>query len=122
MDLYRTLVAQWMDNGMVFNVSTVHKADQIIERCRGRPRKTLKNKAHVDKRWGQQGKVDIWIPKLIDDYNHWMGGVDLCDHHISYYHPNIRCRHNWIPIFIQMLSIIRSNLCIVHKSFFKKKH
>ena len=119
-DPYGTLVARWMDNGMVFCVSTVHKAGQIIERCRRRPRKTLKNKAHVDRIWGQQGKVDIWIPKLIDDYNHWMGGVDLCDQHISYYHPNIRCRRNWVPMFIQMLSIIRSNSYIVHKSFFKK--
>ncbi len=73
-----------------FFVSTLHKAGQIIERYRRRPRKTLKNKAHVDQIWGQQGKVDIWIPKLIDVYNHWMVGVDLCDQHISYYHPNIR--------------------------------
>ena len=31
-DLYGTLVARWMDNGMVFCVSTVHKAGQIIEK------------------------------------------------------------------------------------------
>ena len=119
-DQYMTLVARWMDNGIVFCVSTVHKAGQIIERCRRRPRKTLKNKARVDRIWGQQGKVDIWIPKLIDDYDHWMGGVDLCDQHISYYHPNIRCRRNWVPMFILMLSIIRSNSYIVHKSVFQK--
>ena len=59
------------------------------------------NEAHVDRIiWGQQGKVDSWIPKLIDDFNHWIGGVDFCDHHICYYHPTIKCRGNWVPMFI----------------------
>lgn len=66
-DEHGTLVARWMDNGLVF---------------------------------------------LIDDYNHWMGGVDISDQRIAYYHPNLRCLRNWIPIFIQIVSIIRSNsLC-----------
>ena len=92
----------------------------MIERCRRRPRKTQKNQSHAENVWGSKGKVNIMIPKLIDDYNHWMGGVDLYDQHISYYHPNIRCRRNWVPTFIQMLSIIRSNSYIVHKSYLKK--
>ena len=119
-DEHGTLVARWMDNGMVFCVSTVHRVGQTIKRCRRKPRVTPKNKAHVDKVWGDKGKMDIEIPRLIDDYNHWMGGVDLSDQHISYYHPNLRCRRNWIPMFIQMMSIIRSNAYIVHKNYFKR--
>ncbi len=53
---------------MFFCVSTVHKAGQVIGRCRRYPRKTLKNRSHVDRIWGQQGNVDIWIPKLIDQF------------------------------------------------------
>ncbi len=106
---------------MVFYASTVHRPGLEIERCRRRPRKTQKNQAHVEKAWGSKGKVNIMIPKLIDDYNHWMSGVDLCDQFISYYHPNIRCRQNWVPMFIQMLSIIRSNSYIVHKTYYNKK-
>ena len=85
---------------MVFSISTVHRLGQMVERCRRHPRKTQKNQAHVDKVWGLKGKINIMIPKKIDDYNHWMGGVDLCDQQIIYYHPSIRCHRNWVPIFI----------------------
>ncbi len=118
-DEHGTLVARWMDNGMVFCVSTVHRIGQTIKSCRRKPRVTPKNKTHVDKIWGDKGKMDIEISRLIDDYNHRMGGVDLSDQHISYYHPNLRCRRNWIPMFIQKIPIVRSNAYIIHKNYFK---
>ena len=119
-DEHGTLVARWMDNGMVLCVSTVHSVGKMVEKNRRKPRKTLKNQTHVDAVWGSEGKKKIFIPTLIDDYNHWMGGVDLCDQHISYYHPNVRARRNWIPMFIQILSIIRSNAYICYKQYFQK--
>ena len=76
---------------------------------------TLKNKNHVDTFWGENGKANVKRPTLIDDYNHWMGGFDLSDQRISYYHPDIRCRRNWVPICIQLLSIIRNNSFLVMK-------
>ena len=53
-------------------------------KCFGRrPRKPQRNQNNVDEVfWGGRKKVEIMIPKLIDEYNHWMGGVDLCDQHI----------------------------------------
>eukprot|EP00957_Ditylum_brightwellii_P097389 7417533-Ditylum_brightwellii.AAC.1 len=45
--------------------------------------------------WGDYGKKDIFIPQLINNYNHWMGGVDLVNQRISYYHPDICCFCNW---------------------------
>ena len=104
-----------MDNGLVFCVSTLYKVGKTIKRMRKRPRKTAKNKNHVDRVWGDQGKVQIYIPPLIDNYNYWMGGVDVSDQRIAYYQPNLRCRRNWIPMFIQILSLIRSNSYIVYK-------
>ena len=50
-----------------------------------------------------------------------MGGVDLADQRIAYYHPNLRCRRNWMPMFLQIVSIVRSNSYIVYKDFKKKK-
>ena len=47
-DEYGTLIARWMDNGLVFVVSTLHHVGNIIKRARKRPRKTIKNKKHVD--------------------------------------------------------------------------
>ena len=43
-DSFGTLVARWMDNGMVFCISTVHQIKKTIKRERKRPRKTVKNK------------------------------------------------------------------------------
>ena len=28
------------------------------------------------------------LPKVIDDYSYWMGGVDIADQRISYYHSS----------------------------------
>ena len=90
-DEHNTLVARWMDNGMVFCVSTMHKIGAVIKRRQKRPRVTLLNKRHVNTIWGTEGVADIFIPTLIDDYNHWMGGVDLSDQRISYYHADLQC-------------------------------
>ena len=111
----------WINNGMIFCVSTIHCTGQMIKRIRRKPRKTIKNQEHVDKVWGSNSKTKVYIPKLIDDYNRWMRVVDLVDHHIAFYHPNVRCRRKWLPMFIQLLSFIRTNSYIVHKKYFGKK-
>ena len=121
-DEYSTLISRWMDNGLVFCVSTLHKPGKIIKRKRKRPRVTQNNRAHVNKIWGDKGATDIYIPTMIDDYNYWMGGVDVADQRIAYYHPsNLVCQRNWIPIFIQLLSIIRNNAFLVHSKSMGKK-
>ena len=120
-DKYGTLVARWMDNTLVFLVSTIHRVESIIERVRRRPRFTQMNRGHVDNIWGERGKKNIYIPSLVDDYNHWMGGVDLADQRIAYYMPDLRCRRNWIPIFIQLLGMIRNNSYVVYKEHHKTK-
>ena len=81
---------------------------------------TVLNKRHVQKIFGTEGKKDIYIPTLINDYNRNMGGVDVADQRIAYYQPNVRCRRNWIPMFIQSLGIIRSNSYIVHKAYYER--
>ena len=119
-DEHGTLLGRWMDNGLVFIVSTVHKVGKIVKRLRKKPRKTGKNKRHVDKIWGDKGAVPIFIPVMIDNYNFWMGGVDLSDQRIAYYHPDVRCYRNWIPMCIQVLSMIRNNSYVIHEDYYGK--
>ena len=116
-----TLCVRWMDNNFVFCVSTVHRPGKMIKRVRRKPRITNNNRAHVEEIWGKDGKKEIFIPVLIDDYNHWMGGVDLSDQRIAYYQPDLRCRRTWIPLFIQLLSLTRNNAYHVHKEDALKK-
>ena len=95
----------FLDDGWTMNyvycVSTLHKVGKTIKRMRNIPRKTVNNKNHVDRVWGDQGKVQIFIPTLIDDYNYWMGGVDVSDQRIVYYQSNLRSRRNWIPMLFR---------------------
>ena len=101
---------------MVFCCSTLHELGNTIKRMRKCPRKTQNNRNHVDRILGENRAVEIYIPTLIDDYNYWMGGVDVSDQRISYYHPsNLVLQRNWIPIFMQLLSIIRNNAYLVHR-------
>eukprot|EP00957_Ditylum_brightwellii_P125459 9562804-Ditylum_brightwellii.AAC.1 len=55
-DYLGTLVACWMDNDVIYMVSTVHRVGEAVKRIRRRPRITVKNKGHVEKMWGKQGK------------------------------------------------------------------
>ena len=121
-DTHSTLVARWKDNGMVFLTSTVHQVGNTIERLRKKPRSTATNKNHVEAVWGNNGSTNIYIPTLVDDYNHWMGGVDMTDQLISYYHPNIRCFRTWLPMFLQILSMIRTNSFVVYKSYYNQQN
>ena len=57
-----TLLARWMDNGLVFLVSTIHRIGSIIERGRRRPRITQNNRNHVSKVWGAKGVMNVYIP------------------------------------------------------------
>ena len=116
-----TLVARWMDNGLFLMVSTMHKPGTVTKVFRRRPRKTVKNRRHVEEVWGNESRCWIYIPQVVDDYNKGMGGVDITDQRIAYYAPDIRCRRNWLPMFLQMLSMIRNNSYVVHESILKDK-
>ena len=45
-----------------------------------------------------------------------MGGVDLADQRVAYYIPNLRCNRNWVPLFLQVISIVRVNAYVMYKS------
>ena len=53
---------------------------------------------------------------MIDDYNHWMLGVDKSDQLIAYYRPALRVRRYWMAMMFHGLDIIRVNSYIVHKN------
>eukprot|EP00957_Ditylum_brightwellii_P086011 6544020-Ditylum_brightwellii.AAC.1 len=109
-----------MDNGLVFCVSTLHKVEEIVGRLRKYPRTTVKNKQHGVKVWGDKENKHIFIPTLIDDYSHWMSGVHIVDQCIDYYHTDLRCRRNWIPIFIQIMNIMQNNAYAMYKDHHDK--
>jgi hypothetical protein len=57
----------------------------------------------VHKVFGDQARKELPIPVFIDDYNHYMGGVDIADQLRSYYSTqriSLRC---WFPLFFKIL-------------------
>jgi hypothetical protein len=102
-------VLRWMDNNIVTMVTTVHTGNEKVERGRRKPRLNQKNKDHLEEVWGEQHTRNIAIPKVIDDYNHWMLGCDRADQLISYYRSEFRCRRTWMPLFLHCLDVIRTN-------------
>mmetsp|Transcript_42995 Transcript_42995/g.84507 ORF Transcript_42995/g.84507 Transcript_42995/m.84507 type:complete len:174 (+) Transcript_42995:523-1044(+) len=93
-DKHGTLVACWMDNGLVFCISTIYQVWEIFQINRKRSRLTQNNSAHVKNVWGTGGKKEISIPNFIDDYNKKIRGADLVDQRIVYYQPNLCCQRN----------------------------
>ena len=94
-------------------VTTVHLGDESIVRRR-RPRLNKTNKNHVREVWGDDSVKEVAIPSLIDDYNHWMLGVDKSDQLVAYYRPNLRCRRTWMPIMFHYMDIMRVNSFVIY--------
>lgn len=109
------LIARWVDNNVVTMVTTHHDPTDAIKKCRRRPRTNSTNKKHVDEIWGEHPSCNVWIPVIIDDYNHFMLGVDVADQLIAYYRPNVRCRRTWMPLMLHWLNCTRVNSFITHK-------
>jgi len=116
------LIARWVDNKIVTMVTTVHAGNESIERVRKKPRVNQDNRHHVETVWGRDSKKAIEIPCIIDDYNHWMLGVDKADQLISYYRPSIRCQRNWMPIMFHCFDILRINSYIMLSKHRKITH
>ena len=77
----------WQDNNTVLACSTVHKAgeEHTIIRSRRRPQLTSTNRPLVRKVFGNESRKNLPIPVFIDDYNHFIGGVDIADQFRAYY-------------------------------------
>ncbi|CAG8660293.1 6911_t:CDS:2, partial [Paraglomus brasilianum] len=96
----------WQDNGPVTMLSTIHGLigeEWEVERERRRPRETSTNAAKVRAVFGSESKKKLLIPKVIDDYNHCMNGVDIADQLRSYYNTQQTVRRNWMPLFFWLL-------------------
>ena len=110
-------ICRWVDNNVITMVSTLHDGTETpVERQRRRPRPTNTNRNHVEAVWGTSGITTIAIPRVIDDYNHWMGGVNKADQLIAYYRPDLRCRRTWMPIMFHALDCMRSNAYVACKA------
>ena len=110
-----TLVMRWLDNGDVLLVSTCHYPTQLVTVVRRKPRITVSNRPFIDAVWGKEFEVPIKIPRVVNDYNFHMNGVDKVDQLISYYVADLKFLRTWMPMAFQCFNIIRVNAWIMFK-------
>ena len=62
--------------------------------------------------FGAASKKALPIPRVIDNYNNNMGGVDIADQLCGYYGIQLPIRRTWVPLFYWLLDtlIVKSYL------------
>lgn len=98
----QVLAVVWMDNAPVTMLTTIHtitNQDDFVKRTRRRPRETSTNAARTREVFKGHPTAELLIPKLIDDYNHYMNGVDISDQYRSYYSTQLTVLRTWMPLF-----------------------
>ena len=114
----------WQDNNTVIACSTVHCAgtEHSITRSRRRPQITSTNGALVRKVFGEDVRKDLPIPLFIDDYNHFMGGVDIADQLRSYYTTQRITFRTWYPLFFWILDTAILNAYLIGRQLYGKAY
>ena len=66
----------WQDNNAMLGITTAYSLHVLIKRLRTRPSTTSTNADIVLPVFGDLKKKELEIPYAIDEYNHYMNGVD----------------------------------------------
>lgn len=94
-------VIKWQDN------STVQLASTYVNHAEGRK----------VRRWSTKDKkyVEIECPLMIQEYNQFMGGVDLCDMLLSLYRIKLRSKRWYMPIFYYLVKVAVTNGWLLYR-------
>jgi len=108
------LQAAWKDQNVVLFMTTVSNGVEKILRLRRRPPKTATNAKTSRIIFGDLPVLALLIPRFIDDYNHFMGGVDQADQLRSYYGTQRTHRKTWKPLWHFLLDTTITNCFKIH--------
>jgi hypothetical protein len=76
------LCLAWQDNSIILALSNIHtmdKAEDFRVKERKRPAKTSTNRRIIREVFGEMPIKELQIPSFINNYNQYMGGVDLAN-------------------------------------------
>jgi hypothetical protein len=119
------LCLAWQDNNIVLALSNIHTVDKVEdfkETTRRCPAKTSTNGRIVQKGFGSEHIKDLQIPSFIDDYNHYMGGVDLANQFREVYETHKPILRTWWPLFYWLIDIVCINACRLYQLHSDGRH
>lgn len=99
----------WKDAQVVLFMSTVNDGQKSIITSRRRPALTGSSAKQTRKVFGNAVVKDLPIPTFINDYNHYMLGVDLADQRRSYYNTQRPHMKTWKPLWHFLIDVIIVN-------------
>ena len=74
--------------------------------------------AQRNRGWGKMSRSDgmpLYKPTCIVDYTRWMGGVDVADQLMNYYHFLRRTIKWWRKLWVHMLNMIIMNAFLLNR-------
>jgi Transposase IS4 len=124
----KVLMSIWQDSNKVGFLSTVHDALEWTVQLRKLPRGsstyfaiTKQPFIMFDPPKGCKNPYEwtrlLPIPGMIDDYNHFMGGVDIADQLRAHFSTQLRGVKTWKPLFYWLLdtAIVNAYLLFEHQ-------
>jgi hypothetical protein len=115
------LCLAWQDNNIVLLLSTIHSPDTFVSTKRKRPAATSTNAAIARAPFRDEVEKNLAIPTAINDYNHYMGGVDIANQYRASYETHRRTERNWFPLFYFFLDAAIVNAFRI-QSIYKQQH
>ena len=106
----RVLELAWKDQNVVLFMTTVSNGQKKINRLRRRPAKTATNARTSRAMFGHdESRKELPIPEFIDQYNHYMNGVDNADQLRCYYNTQRVHFKSWKPLWHFLLDTTITN-------------
>ena len=112
-----TLCFLWQDNNAVLGLTTAHcLKNDTIERLRKRPSPTSVNARIVRPVFGDEPFKHLHIPRAIDDYNHYVNGVDRSNQlRKNFSAHQLYERRVWRPLWYYILDVCAVNGYLIWK-------
>lgn len=106
----RVLELAWKDQNVVLFMTTVSNGQKKVKRLRRRPAKTATNARTSRAVFGHdKARKELLIPEFIDQYNHYMNGVDNADQLRCYYSTQKVHLKSWKPLWHFLLDTTITN-------------
>ena len=117
------LALVWIDKAPVQMLTIVHVVSHsdTVDRLRRRPRLTSTNGPRVREVFGSQARKVLAIPRIIDDYNWHMGGVDVADQLRSSFSSHIPSQRTWMPLFFWLLDTSATKSSVINRQEMEKQ-